>query len=98
MRIQAVLPFADLEDLLIAMSVLLVVVRPRRIIDIIPVLHDSLRLAVLTLLPPAALPLLAHVIPDIIIFRSGPVGQGALHGRHSWRRPLACAWDQRSLG
>lgn len=82
MRIKPVFPVANFQDLLIAMSVLFIVVRPRGVIDITPVLHDCLRLAVLlALLPPAARPFVAHVVPKIVIFCTSPVRQGALHGR-----------------
>src|ERR1700761_8672793 len=79
MGIQPIFPLADLENLLITMSVFFIVVWSRRIIDIIPVLHGSMCFAILlAFLPAPALPLFAHVVPIVfIVFRSGPVGKRA---------------------
>ena len=54
MRIQPVLPFPHLSDLLITMLVLLIAVRPSRIIDIIPVLNRNVLFFWLSLSFPAA--------------------------------------------
>lgn len=78
MRIKTVFPLPDLSNLLIAMFIFLVVIRPRRIVNVIPVLHKLPHIAVLLpFLATTALSLLARIIRIVIV---GPICQRTLHG------------------
>lgn len=77
--IQPVLPFPDLPNFLIAVFVLVVTIRSRRVVDIVPVLSNCMFFTVLfTLLSPTPLSLLSttiEAIDIIIISRGRPVSQ-----------------------
>jgi len=76
--IQPVLPFSDLPDFLIAVFVLVVTVRSRRVIDVVPVLRNSMFFAVLlTFLSATSLSLLPATVEaiNVIVVSGGcPVG------------------------
>jgi hypothetical protein len=77
--IQPVLPFSDLPDFLIAVFVLVVTVRSRRVIDVVPVLRNSMFFAILlTFLSATSLSLLPATVEaiNVIVVSGGcPVGQ-----------------------
>lgn len=75
MGIQTVFPLSNFGYLLIAVLVFIVVIRPRWIVDIVPILKELLRFSVLLpLLPSATLPFLASVESiDIVVLGNRPV-------------------------
>lgn len=91
--IQPILPFSYFADFFITVLILLVIIRPRRIVDIVPVLNNCIFF--LVLLPSfssSTLSLLRATIKPvhIIVILSGPIGQGIL-GRLSSRGYLRSA-------
>ena len=79
MRVEPVLPIPQLGDPLIAILVLLVIVRPRRIVDVIPILRYVLLFPVLlTLLASTSLTLLSTIESiDVVIIGCSPVRKRA---------------------
>lgn len=77
MRVQAILPVADLHDFLVTVSVFLVVVWSRRIINVVPVLNNVRFTVLLAFLPATTLSFLA-LVSVVIIFQGRPISQGAL--------------------
>lgn len=77
MRIQAILPVANLHDFFVTVPIFLVVIWSRRIIDVVPVLNNVRFTVLLALLPTTALSFLA-LVSVVIIFQGRPVSQGAL--------------------
>src|SRR5277367_917524 len=78
MSIQPVLPFSDLPNFLVAVFVLVVTVRSRRVINVVPVLRNGMFFAVLlSFLSATSLSLLPTIkANNIIIVSSGcPVSQ-----------------------
>jgi hypothetical protein len=78
MGVEPILPFPDLPDLLVTVLVLLVVIRPRWVIYIIPILSNGIFFTVLLpALTSTTLPLLPAAIESIhviVISRDSPVG------------------------
>src|SRR5271168_4575298 len=81
MSIQSILPLSDLPNFLVAVFVLVVTIRSRRVIYVVPVLSNRMFFTVLfTLLSPAPLSLLSTTIKaiNVIIISGGcPVSQRA---------------------
>ena len=79
MRVEPVLPIPQLGDPLIAILVLFVIVRPRRIVDVIPILRYVLLFPVLlTLLASTSLTLLSTIESiDVVIIGCSPVRKRA---------------------
>lgn len=75
MSIQTILPLSNFGYLLVAVLVFIVVIRPRWIVDVIPILEELLRFSVLLpLLPSTTLPFLASVESvDIVVLVGRPV-------------------------
>ena len=86
-RIEPILPLSYLPNLLIAILVLFVAIRPRRIINVVPVLgHVRLFFILLALLSPPALALLAAAIETvhiIVISLRRPIRKRSLGRRNA---------------
>ena len=68
MPIQEIFPFPHFADLLLAMLVFFIIVRPARVIDVVPILrHWSSFLVLLALLPTPASALLSVEVVDVLV-------------------------------
>ena len=96
MRVESVLPFSNLANFLVTVFVLFIIVGPRRIIDIVPILWYLFEPAILlTLLPATALSFFSSIeVIDIVI--GGPIGKCGFWRRwlswRSWRIYLLRCW------
>lgn len=90
MGVKSILPFSDLTDLLFAVLVLIVVIRSRRIIYVVPILGNSILFAVL--LSAFAAATLSFLCPSIkaihvfVVSRDSPICQRTL----GWRSSRGC--------
>ena len=68
MPVQQVFPFSDLANLLLAVLVFLIIVRPAWVIDVVPILsHRGCAFVLLSLLSSTSLALLGVEIVDILV-------------------------------
>lgn len=98
MMIKEIFPFPDFTDLLIAVLVFLVIVRPRGIVDIVPVLLNLLMgfFVLLSLLASTTLSRPGVIRIHVLIFRECrcPIGRRAFWLR---ARRLTLGVDRRGL-